>query len=465
MRVRVTHDLVQRGFQFARHADLRHELAHVVADHVDAQQFAVLGVRHDLHETVRGFGGQRASVRPERVLAGDDLVARLLRLRHGHADRGDFGVAVPDGGDVPVRHGVFGHARDMLGGDDALVRSDVRQHRLPGHIPDRVDARLVRPAPAVDPDEAILHRDPVLLEAEILGHGPPSDGHEHEIRLLGGLAAVGVHDREDHRARVAVQVLDVGVREVADPPLPERALERLPDLGVLEGHERVERLDQRDVDSEGVEDVGELDADESRSDDRHLRGELLEAQRLPAADHLLAVEFEAGEGVHHGAGREDDVSRRDLPGLAVRLDRDAARARQPAAALHDVDLVLPEQVLHAGRELPRDDAASLHRRGEVVLHFDRLHAHAGAVVLEVVRERGALEQRLGGDAAPVEAGAAEAALVRPALDAGGPEAELRGPDRTHVAGRSGPDHDHVVSLRHLSLHSLCCWRVTAAHDR
>ena len=57
-----------------------------------------------------------------------------------------------------------------------------------------------------------------------------------------------------------------------------------------------------------------------------------------------------------------------------------------------------------------------------------------------------LEQRLGRNAAPVQAGAAE---HRRALDDGGREAELRGADRGHVAAGAGADHHDVVFVRHL----------------
>ena len=57
-----------------------------------------------------------------------------------------------------------------------------------------------------------------------------------------------------------------------------------------------------------------------------------------------------------------------------------------------------------------------------------------------------LEQRLGRNAAPVEAGAAE---HRRALDDRGLQAELRGADRGDVAAGAGADHDDVVFVRHI----------------
>ena len=57
-----------------------------------------------------------------------------------------------------------------------------------------------------------------------------------------------------------------------------------------------------------------------------------------------------------------------------------------------------------------------------------------------------LEQRLGRDAAPEQAGAAERLLL---LDDGGLEAELRGADRGDVAAGARADDDDVVFLGHV----------------
>jgi hypothetical protein len=66
-------------------------------------------------------------------------------------------------------------------------------------------------------------------------------------------------------------------------------------------------------------------------------------------------------------------------------------------------------------------------------------------------ELGGLQQRLGGDAADVEAGAAEAHFALGVgigfrLDAGRGQAELRGTDRRHVAAGTAADHHYVELL-------------------
>src|SRR5688572_4284952 len=56
-----------------------------------------------------------------------------------------------------------------------------------------------------------------------------------------------------------------------------------------------------------------------------------------------------------------------------------------------------------------------------------------------------LEERLGRDAAPVEACAAKS---RRAFDDCGLQPELRGPDGRDVAARTGPDYNHIVFTGH-----------------
>ncbi len=65
-----------------------------------------------------------------------------------------------------------------------------------------------------------------------------------------------------------------------------------------------------------------------------------------------------------------------------------------------------------------------------------------------LEQLGRVEQRLGRDAADVEAGAAERLA---ALGAGGLEAKLRGADRGDVAAGAGADHQDVeiVILSHV----------------
>ena len=94
--------------------------------------------------------------------------------------------------------------------------------------------------------------------------------------------------------------------------------------------------------------------------------------------------------------------------------------------------------------------ALLHRRHveAELAHLDAVRAELG---LRPVIELGGFEQRLGRDAAGVEAGAAEgvaAVEILPFVDARGLELVLGRADRAGVAGRTGTDDDDVELLGH-----------------
>src|SRR6185369_6812583 len=144
-----------------------------------------------------------------------------------------------------------------------------------------------------------------------------------------------------------------------------------------------------------------------------------------------------------GAGGEHDVVRGDLVRAAVGLrDRDLVRRRQLRRALVDVDLAAREQLLHAAGHLLHDLVLARHQRRPVDL---RLADHDAVLLgaLDLLEEVRGHDPRLGRDAAPVQARAAQLFL----LDDGGLQAQLRGADGADVTAGAGADDDGVV-VRH-----------------
>src|SRR6185503_3096392 len=133
----------------------------------------------------------------------------------------------------------------------------------------------------------------------------------------------------------------------------------------------------------------------------------------------------------------------DLAGPTVTCsDGDAIRGREPGRALQDVHLAAREQLLHAARELLHDLVLAGDQRAPVDLWFaddDAVFLRALDLLVEVRRH----DPRLGRDAAPVEAGAAQLVL----LDDRGLQPHLSSADRGHVTSRAGADDDDLV-LRH-----------------
>src|SRR5207244_2201552 len=106
------------------------------------------------------------------------------------------------------------------------------------------------------------------------------------------------------------------------------------------------------------------------------------------------------------AGREHDMLRREIgDGLTVLRDTELAAALECGVAVEDRDLVLLHEKADAVRELLRYLARALHDLLHVEADLLRGEAVVAEMMQEVIDLRGP-QQRLRGNAAPVEADAA-----------------------------------------------------------
>ena len=175
-----------------------------------------------------------------------------------------------------------------------------------------------------------------------------------------------------------------------------------------------------------------------------------------AEDDGLAVDGNARHATRRRSGGDDDLVGRGegLPGAIVQRDLDtllaALQAGEARGALEPLDLVLLEQHLDAAGE-------ARHHLVLAGVHGNHVDADAGAVNAGEAPFPGALrhlqgmrvfEQRLGRDATPDQAGAAERLLL---LNDRHLEAQLRRADRRHVTAGPRTHHDHVVFVRHNTL--------------
>jgi len=133
-------------------------------------------------------------------------------------------------------------------------------------------------------------------------------------------------------------------------------------------------------------------------------------------------------------------------GAVVGRELDLEPRQQPA---------MPLQRRHAGGLEQREDSlgallddtrlALLHG-GDVELHLAELDAVGLELVLGAMHQLGGLQQRLGGNAAGVQAGAAEAVaavVVLPFVDAGHGQLVLGRANSRGIARRATADHHHV----------------------
>ncbi len=242
----------------------------------------------------------------------------------------------------------------------------------------------------------------------------------------------------------------------------ERPLQQLGGELVLVGHQPRQRLDDRDLRAEALEHRRELHADHPAAEDTIRSRHRVEPDGLVAGDDP-AADLEAGQGAGVAAGGQHDLLA-DVP--RRRPTSTAFGADERPVAGHEVDLAALHQPLQALVELG-DDA--------VLVAVHPGHVDAGQRALDAdlvalaggVGHLGGVQQRLGRDAALVQAGAAQLVASRPAPPTS-PARRRAARRRTRPTRRRGsPGPRCARARRHLPRVSpsprLTAARVVAAH--
>src|SRR3990172_10155673 len=144
---------------------LRDQLSGLVAQDVDAQDVAGVGVGHELHEAVRLIVDERHSVAAEgealRFHAPSALPRLLLREAHRRHVRAGVGHA----GYAAVVQGLNILAGDRLGGEVALGGGDVGELEPADNVAHGEDAGLGRAVACVDLDATLFDLHVGVFEA------------------------------------------------------------------------------------------------------------------------------------------------------------------------------------------------------------------------------------------------------------------------------------------------------------
>jgi hypothetical protein len=165
----------------------------------------------------------------------------------------------------------------------------------------------------------------------------------------------------------------------------------------------------------------------------------------PVERRALFIDIDARERRDFGAGGDDDVLRfKDLFALVARDDH-AAGTIDAACAEKYRDLVLLHDEGDAGRETGDGVGFLFQHVVEVELEARHLDAEAGEILGGGLVEFGGMQHRFRGDAADIEAGAAELVAL---FDEGDLEAKLAAARGAVVAAGAGADDDDVVALAH-----------------
>ena len=231
------------------------------------------------------------------------------------------------------------------------------------------------------------------------------------------------------------------------------------DLGqvaVQHGQHMIQCFDDSDLGAERSVSTRQFQTDDASADDDHALGELFQAQRAGGVD-AVGIFLQAGDGglgVNRASSHDDSISSHLFGGAVCLLDRELARCHKLGFAVDLCDLVCLEQASDTAGQLLGDGILMCDDLGEVdgdIVHF---HADVLALMLDVLNQLCAVQQALGGDAAHVQAGAAQVLL----FDDSDLCAQLSQTDGSHIAARAAADDDHTLVAGRLCRCRSSCGR-------
>ena len=282
--------------------------------------------------------------------------------------------------------------------------------------------------------------------------GPAADGAQH-LFAGDGLFRALLQQVDAQAVAGLLQRLHHGVGQHLDALFFQNLLEVLAQLTVHVGQQAVHALHQRDGAAQIPVKGGELHADDAAADDDQRVIEPVAALQQLVGGHD-AGQFQPGDGRPHidGAGGDEDALRGVACHPAVRRRHiHFAGGGDTAHALDEIHLGGLQQAVDAAAQLLGHAALV----GEDLLHIEgsacRVNAHARAVH-RVTVDLGGVEQRLGGDAAPVQAGATHLTARHHRRM----QAQRGGPEGGGIAAGAGADHNQLI----LHAHSSGCQRTT-----
>ena len=317
----------------------------------------------------------------------------------------------------------------------------MRQPRHPGHdVADGVEAGLSRLHPFVGVEVAALQLGLGFLQPDAFRERLAAHRHQHHLGahfLL--LAVLGVGDADAGGALLGA--LEAGAGFQTEAALLELPFEFAGNFFIFVGDRTGQHFQDGDVSAESLVDGSKLHPHRAGTDDNHGLGHLLQLHHRGVGQDALAVFFQARQQARVRPRGQDDVLGFHLR-LAVLADVnfDRAPAHQPPETLDGADLVLLHQQGQALGVLFDHLALAVDHPRPVELDARDLDAEL-ARALDVVVDLRLEEQRLGGDAAHVQAGAA---VVRLFFNQDGLQPVAGGAEGGGVAARPAADDCHVV---------------------
>ena len=333
----------------------------------------------------------------------------------------------------------------------------MRQHGTGDRVADGVDARHIGGVAGIDDHASLvvgLHAG--FFEPETLGEGHATDRHQHDIGIdCFRRTAGGRLDRGLELVSRDLDAGDLGRKLECDPLLFKQALELAADLAVQSGQDAVEELDHDDLGAQAAPHRAEFEPDHAGPDHQEPLRHLVQHERTGRGDDTLFVDLDAAQARDIRAGGDHDRLAFDrLAGAVGGFHLDLAGSGDATETREGLDLVLLEQEGNTLDVAVDAFVLEFHHGGEIELRLTKLDAHLAEQVAGFFEQLGGVQQRLRGNAADIEASAAEGLFL---FHDSHFHAELRRADGADIPAGTGADHDEVVG--HASL------RTTGRHRK
>ncbi len=298
------------------------------------------------------------------------------------------------------------------------------------HGPDvRVGGSQVR----IDLDVvAVVDHDARFLETDAARLGTAADGDEEEVCLDGGAVIEVGFDA----FMGVVDLFDAAAWEEGDSLLLDDAAPLLYDTRVNAGEHLGEDLNDGDARAESGEKAGEFASHHAAADHEHVLGDSFQPEDAVGGHHAGMIHVDARQPRGFGADADDQVVE-----LVALIAGHHCVAVDDALRANDFHALAFARCLDTFAHREDDLLLALHHPGEVDLGLWDANAERRCVA-DLAQQVRACEQRLGGNASPVEARTAELG----ALDHGDVRSQLRGAKRSNIAG--GPAAEHHDALAH-----------------
>ena len=264
--------------------------------------------------------------------------------------------------------------------------------------------------------------------------GPPPDRDEDAVE---GLGLGHVLARKGDGQPVFARRHGVDPRAEVDRLVARRdaLVQRLDEVGVASGDQLIHELDHRHLGAERVVDGGHLQADDPAADDEQALGDGGDLQRARGVHDALVVR-QIGQPGGARARRDDAVLEAHGRLAVARPHGDDVRAGELPVASDHLDLALARQPGEAPGQPPHHTVLPAAHRVDVDLRARE--GDAGSAQLFGLGEHARdVQQGLGGDAAHVQAYAAERLA---AVDQRHLQTEVGGAEGRRVAARPGAEH-------------------------